>query len=77
MDPEISSILAIFEDRNEDVFGANAYAVWTLLQQGNPYWNELSGAVFAARLKEYIYKHSGVTFGEHVPFLALKLSKRN
>ena len=67
MDPEISPILATFEDRNEEFFGASAYAVWTLkdsskyanlimskaklaslLKQGDPYKNELCGAVFAA-----------------------------
>ena len=40
-----------------------------LLQLGDSYRNELSGAVHAARLKDWICEHSDIKFGYHVHFL--------
>ena len=92
VDSNISPISATFNDGNEDVFGANAYTIWTLkdgnksarlvmskakliplLQQGDPYRNELSSAVFAARLKEYILENSGVIFFHEIVSVKLLL----
>ena len=44
-----------------------------LLQKGDSYRNELSSAVLAARLKAWIYEHSGLKFQEHIPFLDSKI----
>ena len=40
-----------------------------LLQKGETVRNELSGATIASRLKEFIFEHSGMSFGDHIPFL--------
>ena len=46
-----------------------------LLHKGETVRNELSGATIASRLKEFIFEHSGVRFGD-LHFLTLKLSRR-
>ena len=40
-----------------------------ILQIGDSYRNELCSAVFAVRLKTWIYEQTGLEFGEHVSFL--------
>ena len=40
-----------------------------LLMKGETVRNELSGATISSRLKEFIFEHSGIRFGEHLPFL--------
>ena len=40
-----------------------------LLMKGETVRNELSGATISSRLKEFIIEHSGIRFGEHLPFL--------
>ena len=44
-----------------------------ILQIGDSYRNELCSAVYAARLKAWIYEQTGLTFGEHIPFLDSKI----
>ena len=44
-----------------------------ILQKGETVRNEFSGAVYSCRLKEWILKHSGVQFGEHVAFIDSKI----
>ena len=40
-----------------------------LLLKGETVRNELSGATIASRLKDFIFEHSGLKFGGHIPFL--------
>ena len=87
-DPKCDPGLITFEDGSKDAFGANAYALWQLLdgkkacnlimskaklapllQLGEPFRNELCGAVHAARLTEWICEHSDIKFGYRVHFL--------
>ena len=44
-----------------------------VLRKGETVRNELSGAVFACRLKEFISKQSGVRFGQYVLLIDSKL----
>ena len=44
-----------------------------ILQIGDSYRNELCSAVYAARLKAWIYEQTGLTFNEHIPFLDSKI----
>ena len=44
-----------------------------VLKKGETVRNELSGAVFACRLKEFICKQSGVIFGNHVLLIDSKI----
>ena len=47
----------------------NVAKLGPLLMKGETVRNELSGATISSRLKEFIFEHSGICFGEHLPYL--------
>ena len=40
-----------------------------LLQMGETVRNELNGAIFGSRLKDFLYRVLGIRFGRHIPLL--------
>ena len=60
---------ALLDESRESTFMMSRAKLSPILQKGKTVRNVLSGAVYNCRLKEWIMKHSGVTFKRHFYFV--------
>ena len=60
------SIWSLQDGRKEATLVMAKAKLSAVLKKGETVRNELSGAVFGCRLKEFIFKQSGIIFGSHV-----------
>ena len=80
VDPDVKPDLVTFTDGNpqsrclhplekEARLLMSKAKLGALLQMGETIRNELNGAIFGCRLKDFLYRVLGIRFGRHIPLL--------